>query len=85
MGVALCRERGVALAVGEAFQVRAFGATPVKEPGKSASFWRLPYRVSLPSLSCDFFKLTETEGAGPGESGSQFAIKEGDDILAARG
>jgi hypothetical protein len=39
----------------------------------------------LPSLSCDFFKLTETEGVGTGESFTQFAIEEGDYILADRG
>ena len=32
-----------------------------------------------------FFKLTETEGVGTGESFSQFAIQEGDYILADRG
>ena len=50
------------------FQVRAFDATTVKEPGKTGSLWRIHYSVCLPSLACDFFKVTETEGAGTGES-----------------
>ena len=37
------------------------------------------------SLSCDFFKLTETKGAGTGESFKQFPINSGDYILADRG
>lgn len=85
MCVALFRERGVALATNDGFQIRAFDATTVKEPGKTGSLWRIHYSVSLPSLNCDFFKLTETKGVGTGESFSQFAIKEGDYILADRG
>ena len=41
--------------------------------------------MRLPSLSCDFFKLTRTEGAGTGETFRQFAIHEGDYIIADRG
>ncbi len=85
MCVALFQERGVALASSEDFQVRAFDATTVKEPGKTGSLWRIHYSVSLPSLNCDFFKLTETEGNGTGESFSQFPIQKGDYILADRG
>ena len=29
--------------------------------------WRLHYSVRLPSLGCDFFKLTGTEGSGAGD------------------
>lgn len=85
MCVALFQERGVALSLGNDFQVRAFDATLIKEPGKTGSLWRIHYSVSLPSLSCDFFKLTATEGTGTGESFSQFAIQAGDYILADRG
>ena len=83
--VALFQEQGMALAVDGNFQVRAFDATTVKEPGKTGSLWRIHYSVCLPSLACDFFKVTETEGAGTGESFSQFPIREGDHILADRG
>ena len=41
--------------------------------------------VTLPTLSCDFFKLTETKGKGTGESFFQFSIKKGDYIIADRG
>ena len=43
------------------------------------------YSVSLPSLACDFFKLTATEGPGTGESLRQFPIRAGDYVLADRG
>lgn len=85
MCVALFQERGVAISSEGNFQVRAFDGTQIKEPGKTGSLWRIHYSVSLPSLSCDFFKLTATEGIGTGESFSQFVIQSGDYILADRG
>lgn len=85
MCVALFQERGVAISSEGNFQVRAFDATLVKEPGKTGGLWRIHYSVSLPSLNCDFFKLTATEGIGTGESFAQFAIQAGDYILADRG
>lgn len=85
MCVALFQERGISLSTAEGFQIRAFDATTVKEPGKTGSFWRIHYSVRLPSLCCDFFKLTETEGEGTGESFKQFPIEKGEHILADRG
>ena len=87
--LALLEERGVALGLGSGsgsdFHVRLFDATNVKEPGKTGSLWRIHYSVLLPSLTCDFFKLTETKGQGTGESFFQFSIKKGDYIIADRG
>ncbi len=87
MCVALFEERGVKLSTisDNKFQIRVFDATTVKEPGATGSLWRIHYSVSLPSLSCDFFKLTETEGIGTGESFKQFPIQNNDYILADRG
>jgi len=83
--VELFQERGVDLSSTDGFQVRAFDATTVKEPGKTGGLWRIHYSVCLPSLACDFFKLTETEGRGTGESFTQFPVYAGDYILADRG
>ncbi len=83
--VELFRERGVALSEVGGLQVRALDATTVKEPGKTGSLWRVHYSVRLPSLACDFFRLTETEGVGTGESFKQFPIEAGDHLLADRG
>ncbi len=82
--VALFRERGMAMSAAGGFQVRAFDATTVKEPGRTGALWRLHYSVRLPSLACDFFKLTASEGRGTGEAFSQFPVGEGDFVLADR-
>lgn len=83
--VELFQERGVELSAEDGFQVRAFDATTVKEPGQTGSLWRIHYSVCLPSLSCDYFKLTETQGRGSGESLVHFPIRAGDYIVADRG
>ena len=83
--VSLFAEQGIALTNEDGFQVRLFDATTVKEPGKTGSLWRIHYSVTLPTLSCDFFKLTETQGQGTGESFFQFSIKKGEYIIADRG
>ena len=83
--VELFREQGLVAAEAGRFRVRAFDATIVKEPGRSGSLWRIHYSVRLPSLTCDYFKLTKTKGAGTGESLTQFPIAPGDCILAERG
>ena len=83
--VELFRERGLELSASAGLQVRAINATTVKEPGKTGSLWRVHYSVCLPSLACDFFKLTETQGAGTGESFVHFPVRAGDYLLADRG
>lgn len=69
---------------GAGLEVRVMDATLVKEPGRSGSLWRIHYSVRLPSLSCDFFKVTGTQGPGSGESLTQFPIRAGDHVLADR-
>jgi hypothetical protein len=83
--VALFKEQGIVLHSESNFQVRLFDATNVKEPGKTGSLWRIHYSVQLPSLTCDFFKLTPTKGEGSGESFFQYSIKKNDYIIADRG
>lgn len=85
--LALLDERGTALPPqGKGgFEVRLFDATNVKEPGKTGSLWRIHYSVRVPSLTCDYFKLTETKGQGTGESFFRYSIKKGDYIIADRG
>ena len=85
MCMALFQEHGVAVSSDTGRQVRAFDATVVSEPGRTGSMWRLHYSVNLPSLGCDFFKLTSTKGRGTAESLKQFPIQAGDYILADRG
>ncbi len=78
-------DRGVCLQGNHSFEVRLFDATNVKEPGKTGSLWRIHYSVRVPSLRCDFFKVTAVEGKGTGESLKQFSIQSGDYIIADRG
>lgn len=68
--------------MGADFAFRIFDATTVKEPGPTGSLWRVHYSVRMPSLECDYFKVTETEGIGTGESYARYPIAPGDLILA---
>lgn len=83
--VELFREHGLVVSNRAGLQVRAFDATTVHEPGRTGSLWRLHYSVNLPSLGCDFFKLTATKGRGTGESFTHFPIRPGDYVLGDRG
>lgn len=60
-------------------------ASIVREPGKTGSQWRLRYSVCWPSLKCDFFKITPSEGKGTGEHFVQFPVVRGGHYLADRG
>lgn len=66
-------------------QVPAIDATTVKEPGRTASLWRVHYGVRLPAPACDLFEVTATKGGGTGESFVHFPIRSGDYLLADRG
>ena len=65
--------------------MRLIDATTVREPGKTGSLWRIHYSLQIPSLRCDFFKVTSSEGAGTGEGFGQIAVQEGEYLIADRG
>lgn len=81
---ALFRERDLNLCQPTKYSLRLMDSTTVKEPGQTGSLWRVHYSLEFPSLVCDHFKLTATEGEGTGESLRQYPIKPGDRILADR-
>jgi hypothetical protein len=85
MCVALFRQRGVEIGGAPGPELRLVDSTTVREPGKTGSLWRIHYSVRVPSLRCDFFRITGTEGAGTGESLARFPMSRGDRILADRG
>jgi DDE family transposase len=85
MCVSLFQDRGVSVGNSADFEVRLVDGTDVKEPGKTGSLWRIHYSVRVPSLQCDFFKITAVEGKGAGESLQQFPVHEGDHLIADRG
>ena len=66
-------------------QMRVFDASIIHEPGKTGSQWRLHYGLRLPSLECDYFELTPTNGAGNGEALYRFPINAGEYVIADRG
>jgi Transposase DDE domain len=82
---ALFVERGLQPKVSWSHPVRILDATLVKEPGPTGSQWRLHYSLRWPTLQCDFFKLTATEGQGTGESLQQYPLQAGDYVLVDRG
>ena len=65
--------------------IRVVDATTVKEPGKTGSLWWIHYSMRLPSLVCDHFLVTETEGVGIGESFRRFPVAVGDYMIEDRG
>lgn len=85
MCVSMFQERGVSLGEPIDFEVRLFDGTDVKEPGKTGSLWRIHYSVRVPSLRCDFLRITAVNGEGTGESLKQFPVQPGDHIIADRG
>ena len=68
--------------LGPGHRLRVVDATTIQEPGSTGTSWRLHYSMTLPSLTCDHFKLTGPEG---GETYKNFAVRAGDVILADRG
>jgi hypothetical protein len=85
LAVGLWQQRGLAqLPVGKR-AVRLIDATTVKEPGKTGSLWRIHYSLQVPSLRCDFFKVTATEGEGTGEGLWQIPVQKGEYLMADRG
>src|SRR5208337_4465320 len=82
---ALFEERGIPSELAVPHTLRLMDATVVKEPGKTGSLWRIHYSLQWPSLACDYFKITATEGNGTGESLQQFPLNRHDYVLADRG
>lgn len=82
---ALFEQRGIQPPVPPPRTLRLMDASLVKEPGSTGSLWRLHYSLRWPTLECDFFKITATEGKGTGESLQQYPLKAGDYALVDRG
>ena len=65
--------------------LRLVDSTTIKEPGKTGSLWRIHYSFQLPEFCCEHFVLSPSEGAGTGDSFSQFPIAGGDHLIGDRG
>jgi hypothetical protein len=64
------------------FHLRAVDSTVIHERGAKGTQWRVHYSVQIPSLECDFFKVTTSRTS---ESLTHYSIQAGDLILADRG
>jgi hypothetical protein len=82
---ALFEERGIRTEAGSLPALRLIDATVVKEPGKTGSQWRIHYSLQWPTLICDYFKITASEGKGSGESLRHFPLNPEDYVLVDRG
>lgn len=82
--VGLSQERGLELADSTTRRMRVLDTMTVNESGKFGSSCRVHYSMRLPSLTCDFFKVTAMEGDGSEESLTQFPVHKGDCLLAER-
>jgi len=85
LAVGLWQQRGLPDVPQDGRIMRLIDATTVKEPGKTGSLWRIHYSLQVPSLRCDFFKVTATEGEGTGEGLWQIPVGKGDYLIADRG
>jgi len=63
-------------------RLRVVDATTVQEPGATGTSWRVHYSLSLPTLVCDFFEVTDNRGE---ETYKRLPIKSGDIVLGDRG
>jgi len=82
---ALFEERGIRIEAESHPALRLIDATVVKEPGQTGSLWRIHYSFQWPTLACDYFKITATEGKGSGESLRHFPLNPQDYVLVDRG
>jgi len=66
------------------WNVRVVDGTHVKEPGPTGSCWRIHYAIGLPSLRCSELYVTESNGAGNGETFCRFEVQPGDLFVGDR-
>ncbi len=69
---------------GGPWNVRVVDGTHVKEPGPTGSSWRIHYAVGLPSLRCSELHVTDSQGAGNGETFARFSVERGDLLVGDR-
>jgi hypothetical protein len=83
--ISLLRESGKLKAFAKIRELRLVDSTVVREQGATGSLWRIHYSLKIPSLRCDFFKITPGKGCGNGDTLLQYPAKQGDYIIADRG
>jgi hypothetical protein len=66
----------------EGWKVRLIDATDIQEPGSSGTSWRIHYSMSMPSMVCDHYEITDGKG---GEKLGRFNFSQGEFVVADRG
>lgn len=64
------------------YNVRIVDGTTIQEPGSKNATWRIHYSITLDTLFCDEFKITDNK---KGEKLSNFTVSENDLIIGDRG
>jgi hypothetical protein len=70
--------------LGSRWNVCVVDGTEVTEPGPTGSSWRIHYAIGLPSLRCSAVQVTDSLGAGNGETFARFGVFPGDLFLGDR-
>ncbi len=83
--VGLLTDSALVLPSGQGLRIRLIDGTHVKEPGQTGSQWRVHFSLRVPDWSCDYFRLTSSDGEGNGESLRQFPVRPKDCLIADRG
>lgn len=83
--VGLLRDSELDLPSKPGMKMRLIDGTLVKEPGQTGSQWRVHFSLRVPEWTCDYFRLTSSEGEGNGESLRQFPVRANDCLIADRG
>jgi hypothetical protein len=83
--VGLLADSALVLPGGQGLRIRLIDGTHVKEPGQTGSQWRVHFSLRVPDWSCDYFRLTSSDGEGHGESLRQFPVRPKDCLIADRG
>jgi hypothetical protein len=83
--VGLLADSALELPGSQGLRIRLIDGTHVKEPGQTGSQWRVHFSLRVPDWSCDYFRLTSSDGEGNGESLRQFPVRPKDCLIADRG
>ena len=81
LGEQLCRNLRDEPRLPHGLRPRAVDSTTVQGPASKGTEWRVHYALDLPTLTCDWFELTDGHG---GELLERTPIRKGDVLLADR-
>jgi hypothetical protein len=81
VGAQLCRNLREEPRLPEGLRPRAVDSTTIQGPASKGTEWRVHYALDLPTLTCDWFEVTDAHG---GERLERTPMRRGDVLLADR-